>query len=215
MFDLTDLIFVQKNILSDDECQTIIDAFNKKHDYFNEHSTNAFTLENKQSGGLLCSLQPHTDEFFIAHTKTSQMIRLYDEHLKQFDFIFSEALLNSFRYSHNYRLIKYRKDNFIHDHIDWSPQQTINGSCTLNLNDDYEGGEFTFFGNKYDIKLGKGDGLIFPASIFYVHGTKKVTNGIRYCVNSFLQMTSDRDDKNYFEHQYTKKYKDLNTYNNE
>ena len=53
----------------------------------------------------------------------------------------------SMLYSHKLRLMKYETGAKIHPHSDHDPY--IYGSCTFNLNEEYEGGEFVFFrGNK-------------------------------------------------------------------
>lgn len=46
----------------------------------------------------------------------------------------------------NIRIIKYDVGQLIKDHSDVT--QNIRGSLTINLNDDYEGGEFRFLGDK-------------------------------------------------------------------
>ena len=47
------------------------------------------------------------------------------------------------------------------------------------LNDNYQGGEFIMF-DDYEIKLKKGDFLLFPSVFLYPHLVKPVTKGTRY-----------------------------------
>lgn len=209
MNDLKKYIYIHKNLLSDDDCDQLIELFEKSKNKFVEKSANYQTNKINQSGGVLYSVQPEDDEFIICHNKTSKMIEYYSEYLKKQQYIYWQPLISSFKYSHNYRLIKYNNGSFIHDHIDWGLRSNLSGSCTLNLNDDYEGGEFRFFGGEYKIPLMRGDGLIFPAATFYIHGTEKVTSGQRYCVNSFLGYHSERENKSYFNHQISEKYEEF------
>ena len=79
--------------------------------------------------------------------------------------------------------------NLYHNHTDHAPY--IYGSCTFNLNEEYEGGEFAFFTGKKKIKLKRGDALIFPADHYWVHEVKPITKGVRYSTNCFLQSVPD------------------------
>ena len=87
--------------------------------------------------------------------------------------------------SDNVRILRYEVGNEIKDHLDMD--LTIRGSCTINLNEGYEGGEFTFFSRKHEEVLKTGDGIIFPADHIWIHGTKPVTKGVRYSINCFLK----------------------------
>jgi hypothetical protein len=53
------------------------------------------------------------------------------------------------------------------------------------LNDDYEGGKFIMF-DKEDIKLNKGDILIFPSNFLYPHKVEPVIKGTRYSYVSWV-----------------------------
>jgi predicted 2-oxoglutarate/Fe(II)-dependent dioxygenase YbiX len=86
--------------------------------------------------------------------------------------------------SNNIRIIKYKEGECIKDHSDISG--STRASCTLNLNEDYEGGEFRFFNGQIKESFKTGDGMIFPAELVWIHGTEPVTKGTRYCINCFL-----------------------------
>ena len=92
---------------------------------------------------------------------------------------------NNLLYSHKIRLMKYNLGAKIHPHSDHDPH--VYGSCTFNLNENYEGGNFVFFRDKKTIKLKQGDALIFPADHYWVHEVKPINKGVRYSVNCFLQ----------------------------
>ena len=51
--------------------------------------------------------------------------------------------------------------------------------CVLYLNDDYSGGEFLMFDNEEEIKLKKGEIIVFPSIFLYPHRVAPVTKGIR------------------------------------
>ena len=82
--------------------------------------------------------------------------------------------------------MKYNVGQHIKDHSDID--EYIRGSLTINLNDNYEGGEFRFFGGKERVKLSAGEAMIFPAEPIWIHGTEPITKGSRYSIICFLRM---------------------------
>ena len=87
--------------------------------------------------------------------------------------------------TNNIRIIKYEVGQQIKDHSD--VDANIRGSLTINLNDNYEGGEFRFFGGLEKISLSAGEAMLFPAEPVWIHGTEPVTKGARYAINCFLR----------------------------
>ena len=184
MINLIDLIFIERNLLSYDECDIIIDE-NINNKTYKENSLNN-KLIHDYSGGEVFDVNPNNDSIDILNQKTYEIIEQYYFYLKEFDYFLPEPLIKSFKYSHNYRFLKYNVNDEFHSHTDWDVNMPFTGSCTINLSSDYEGGELSFFNFNYDVKLEKGDVVIFPASVFFTHGVNKIIKGIRYCVNSFL-----------------------------
>jgi hypothetical protein len=56
------------------------------------------------------------------------------------------------------------------------------------LNDDYDGGYLYFPEFDYYIKPNPGDVVIFPGSLYYVHGVSTVTSGVRYTLSQWAQL---------------------------
>ena len=46
--------------------------------------------------------------------------------------------------------------------------------------------KYRFFKGNHKVKLKKGQGMIWPADYFFVHGVNTITKGCKYAVNSFL-----------------------------
>jgi hypothetical protein len=88
-------------------------------------------------------------------------------------------------HTNNIRIIKYEVGQCIKDHSDVA--DNIRGSLTINLNDDYEGGDFRFFGGQVTTKLSEGEAMLFPAEPLWIHGTEPITKGSRYTINCFLK----------------------------
>ena len=60
-------------------------------------------------------------------------------------------------------------------------------TVSICLNEDYEGGDFTFFKETKIYKLKKGDVLVFPSSFMFPHGVQKITKGTRYQLLTWLR----------------------------
>lgn len=80
------------------------------------------------------------------------------------------------------RVHKYNEGAMMPRHIDHSsttghPILTVVG--VLNDESEYEGGQFIIF-DDYEVKLKKGDVVIFPSNFMFPHEVKIVTKGVRY-----------------------------------
>lgn len=145
-----------------------------------------------ESSGLCLEIDTEDSVYKDIHEYSGKGVVEWLKHINNFGCFEPLTLSSLVRYIHTYRIIKYFDGLNIHQHTDVGNvslhSKVIRGSCTLNFSDtsDYEGGEFSFFRGRYQVKLGKGDLMIFPADAFWVHGTNPVTGGARYAVNSFL-----------------------------
>ncbi len=183
---LTDLIYLKKNYLSEEQCKTIIDEYqNSKGVEDRENCFHAFTGLDTTSTYTVKTCQQDSKAFDIIHQTVENIINEYHDYLDTFD-AFHVSRRASMLYPHKYRLMKYAKGAWIHPHVD-DDGAGINGSCTINLNSEYEGGTFAFWGGKHKVKLGRGDVMIWPADYsFWVHEVEEITEGIRYSANCFL-----------------------------
>jgi predicted 2-oxoglutarate/Fe(II)-dependent dioxygenase YbiX len=186
MFDITKLALKIPNFLTNKECDELINEFEQRKDESSrEYSTNAKTNKTELSNFRVVSLNPNTENFNLIREKTKLAINSYLEYLDHPKYFLTEGLKNSLKYSHAYRIMKYKVGASIHPHVDYDAYTY--GSITFNLNNEYEGGEFKFFNGNHTINLHKGDALIFPANYFWVHEVTTVTKGNRYSINSFIK----------------------------
>tara|TARA_R110000744_G_C19239713_1_gene549097 strand:- start:245 stop:910 length:666 start_codon:yes stop_codon:yes gene_type:complete len=184
-FDISKLILYKKKFIPEDECNLLIKYFeDNKNNSDREQCPEAKTGINTLSTFDVMSIPYGVVEFNIVTSALEKMINLYHEYTDQFE-MFHKLRKQNMLYAHKIRLMKYEKGAKIHAHTDHDPH--VYGSCTFNLNDDYEGGGFVFFMGKYKYELKKGDALIFPADHYWVHEVKPITKGVRYSTNCFLQ----------------------------
>jgi len=185
MINLEQLIFKKEKLLTDEECDFLVDTYNShKSRTYLEQCANAFTGVVQASSFLAQTLEENSEACDLVHGKVNEMVNYFHDHIDSFK-MFHVFRRDKFLYPHKYRLLKYEMGTQIHPHSDFT--DGIYGSCTINLNDNYEGGDFGFWGNKKKIKLKKGEALIFPADLYWVHEVNKIEKGVRYSTNCFLQ----------------------------
>lgn len=182
---MTDQILVIPKLLEDHECDSFIKYY-ESHKIASgiEHSLNANTGEFQDAEFRAVSIPENLELYNLAHKKMESALNGWVSHLSTFNAFNIKVLKSSLKYPHKIRVLKYKEGSSIHPHTDFF--DFCYASCTLNLNDSYEGGEFSFFNGVHNIKLGKGDALVFPNSYFWVHEVLKITKGVRYSINSFI-----------------------------
>ena len=184
MFDITKLALKIPNFLSINECNQLIQEFNDKEtESIQENNVDRNTKERVFNNYQALTINPNSINFNLVKQKTKEVIDIYLNYLNSTNF-FSIDLGGMLRYSHKYRILKYKEGSSINAHSDHTDYTY--GSISFNLNDDYEGGEFKFFNGNYTVPLKQGDALIFPADFFWLHEVSTVTKGARYSVNSFI-----------------------------
>jgi len=206
-FDITNLILHKPRFLSNEKCNFLIEHFeNNKQRVEKEHCPHAETGIETYSSYDVIDILYGTEEHKLVSSSIEEMINMWQDYTDQFQ-MFHKWKRNSMLFSHKLRLMKYETGAKIHPHTDHDPH--VYGSCTFNLNDEYEGGDFVFFRGKKKIKLNKGDALIFPSDYFWVHEVKPITKGVRYSTNCFLQNipTSIREQTVNFQKKILNEYK--------
>ena len=184
-FDITKLILHKPNFLSKEQCDLLINYYeNNKKQKVREHCPHAVTGIETESTFDVIDIPYGTEENKLVSSSIEKMINMWQDYTDKFK-MFHVRKRGSMLYSHKLRLMKYETGAKIHPHSDHDPY--IYGSCTFNLNEEYEGGEFVFFRGNKKIQLKRGDALIFPADHFWVHEVKPIKKGVRYSTNCFLQ----------------------------
>jgi|TARA_R110000803_G_scaffold29044_1_gene66614 hypothetical protein len=187
---ITDLKFHINGLVSKDTCKYLIKFYeDNKHESLPEGSYK-YKYKKRIDDNFLCmnlsKLSVLDDKFKkpfnTARAYISIMIANYVLHIqKNICPTFDELLIKK---TSNLRILKYEKGQFIGDHTD--VEGSIRASCTINLNEDYEGGEFRFFNGQEKISFKTGDAMLFPAEPIWIHGTEPITKGVRYSINCFL-----------------------------
>lgn len=185
MLNLSDLIFKIPNHVNRNECQQLIDCYQSNlNNPVPEHSLDVTSDKIVFSKVKVKTIIASDNEYSLAIDKMQSALQLWVNYLQQFKYFDINSLCRNLNYPHSVRLLKYDTGDYIHPHTDFDDHYYA--SVVLNLNQNYDGGEFCFFNKNLKIKLGEGDALVFPNNYFYVHEVSQITSGTRYSINSFI-----------------------------
>lgn len=86
-----------------------------------------------------------------------------------------------------YDLLRYNKGGFHKEHVDQHYDTGLRSlGISFILNDDYEGGEFSFFNDTYIPVIKKNQCIVFPSNFMFPHQIKVVTKGTRYSIITWV-----------------------------
>jgi len=189
---ISDLKYRISGLVPKNICKDLIDIFEKYPELAATESSYKYQTEKREKDNFKClnlSIinNPNEDILYAlneAKKYISIMIANYVNYIKikKISPTFNDKLINS---SSNIRILKYDVGQCIKEHSDVGG--TIRASCTLNLNENYEGGEFRFFDGQIKEVFKTGDAMLFPAEPIWIHDTEPVTKGTRYSINCFLK----------------------------
>jgi len=182
--DLSDYVKQYKSFLKEDICDKTILELNKlnsdlwnQHTFINSTNNTSVKLSGDQELSTLYSKEISTKEIIMKELWTAIYNYIIDLKFSWFDGwkTYSEIRFN--KYSENTKMAEHC--DHIHSLFDGTKKGIPILSVLGILNNDYEGGEFIMF-EKEEIKLNKGDLLIFPSIFLYPHKVKPITKGTRY-----------------------------------
>jgi len=194
---ISDLKYRINGLVPKEVCQKIIDIFEKYPELNGSESSYKYKSKTNEMDNFKClnlsRIDNPNEDIQYALTIAKHYINImtinYVNYIKskKISPTFNNHLINS---SENIRILKYEKGQCIKDHCDVNYR--TRASCTLNLNEDYEGGEFRFFDGQIKDTYKTGDAMIFPAEPIWIHGTEPITKGTRYSINCFLHNINDK-----------------------
>ena len=149
---------------------------------FNKLSTKNGDTEFRNVFGHTLTRDSISDKIFFKHID-----RVIQQHYPHYKFKFPYLITNNLN---QVDLLKYEIGGKYEIHIDhgYSTERTL--TFILNLNEDYEGGDFVFYNqNKTEMKRIKcktGTCIMFPSNFQYPHRIDPITKGTRYSIVAWL-----------------------------
>lgn len=169
--NLNDYIVVLKNILSEELCDSIVNKFKNSNEWAEATIKNEIIDKNTRN----CTTIPLHFYKELDNSIFQAASKCITEYNKRFPLCVIEE-------DSGYTLLKYEQGGFYTEHTDSFKRIPRAVSCSFILNDNYKGGEFSFFNKELIYKLNKGDVLMFPSNFMYPHEVMPVIKGTRYSI---------------------------------
>jgi predicted 2-oxoglutarate/Fe(II)-dependent dioxygenase YbiX len=182
MNKLKDYILVLKDIIPDKLCNDILNEYENSNEWLDAAVGGKDKINKKARN---CTLIEISSNITIEKNKnirkildneifecTKKAIEKYNEKFKEIDISKDSG----------YQLLKYEKGGFYTQHVDSFTEIPRTISCSFILNDNFKGGEFSFFDNKITYSLKKGSAIMFPSNFLYPHSVLPVIDGTRYSI---------------------------------
>lgn len=183
--NIKNYIHVFEDVIPHELCDKIIGEY-EENEFNNAQTVGGLDSKIRNCKHISLSLQDSLEK--NEHVRKQIDLNLYEKisnvliSLKQ---IYGENL--SVTEDTGYDLLKYEKDGFYIQHTDNHTKYPRTLSCSLCLNDDYEGGEFAFFDREIKYKLKKGSAIVFPSNFMYPHEIMPIINGTRYSIITWFK----------------------------
>lgn len=181
MKHLYDYITVFENVLNNNLCDSVIEEFSNEEEWKKTVIGNGQVNENVRTAETVIISYPHViEKNLTARNKLDQSIfESANLAITKYNEKFPFAKIEE---DSGYELLRYKEGQFYIQHTDSFKARPRAVSCSFALNDDYEGGEFTFFDRELKYKLPKGSAIMFPSNFMYPHEIMPVTRGVRYSI---------------------------------
>jgi predicted 2-oxoglutarate/Fe(II)-dependent dioxygenase YbiX len=178
---LADFIRVYDNILTKEECDSIIKEY-----YNSDEWTSALVGSGQESTAIRnCDILNVSRPDVIANNQ--EVRKNIDDLLFKKSFVAAKKYVDEFptltlESDSGYDLLRYDVGGFYRQHTDSYKANPRTLSMSINLNDDYIGGEMAFFDREIQIRTAPGSVIVFPSNFMYPHEIIKVIEGVRYSI---------------------------------
>jgi len=199
--ELDKFIFYKENALPLDLCNEIINEYSEADELEpskivddEKNNPSGFVYKN-QRDCLLLNMSKDTIVNKSLHRKDldTKLFNHVGNGLRDYhNFLptcFSHFIENTHTQDTGYEFLKYRGMGKFIEHTDYYSQSNRVISLSINLNNNFSGGEFVFFaGEKYRkvIKQKAGSMTFFPSNFMFPHQIMPVYDGIRYAIVSWF-----------------------------
>jgi predicted 2-oxoglutarate/Fe(II)-dependent dioxygenase YbiX len=159
--------------------------------------TNFKAVEKMKVGKITISRLDKNVRNVNGYTLTKKKIsdKVYFRHINNimnYCYVFYKAkfpLLKT-EYLDQIDLLKYEVGGKYEKHVDHFFGSSRTLSFILNLNEEYEGGDFVFYDQKENevkkIKCNTGTVIFFPSNFLYPHSVQPITKGTRYSIVGWI-----------------------------
>lgn len=190
---LEDFVEVFDDIMSDEVCNLILDEYSQCSEWHRAKISNNVVNSDVRNFNMISisedsvisnnfSLRKQIDNF--VYESISFAKNKYMEKYKSLN-VSEDTAYSLMRYEEKQFYIQHT-DQFYANSTDCRNVSNRVISCSIQLNDDYDGGEFAFFDREMLIRSKKGSIIMFPSNFMYPHEIMPVIKGTRYSIVTWL-----------------------------
>jgi predicted 2-oxoglutarate/Fe(II)-dependent dioxygenase YbiX len=182
---LEDFIQVFDNILPEQKCAEILKEYKNSDDWkYTRTEGNIIKYNTRNCMAIGLSLENIISKNYNIRKEIDEVLfNSIQKVIQQYTDIFSTFNISI---DTGYELLRYEEGQFYTQHTDSFKEYQRSLSCSIHLNDDYEGGEFAFFDREMLIRAKPGSAVVFPSNFMYPHEIMPVTKGTRYSAITWL-----------------------------
>ena len=178
---ISDFIYYYPEAINPLLCNTIINYFNANAKW--KQST--FSTAYKNTGTSQVSMMEYWIGFKDSYYQ--DLKNSFEDSVNDYTSVHKKIKVQAYT---DFRINCYGQGGFMKEHIDnihyshGQKQGYPHLTSLIFLNDDFDGGEFYLCGESLEKKVGSA--VVFPSNFMYPHEVKKVTNGKRYSVMTWI-----------------------------
>jgi predicted 2-oxoglutarate/Fe(II)-dependent dioxygenase YbiX len=182
---LEDFIQVFDNVLSTENCNLILNEYQNSSEWLDTRTGDGQVSKNARNcTEISISSQHILEQNFDVRKNLDDVI--FESVKKVIDNYKNLIPTFSIDIDTGYQLLRYKEGEFYIQHTDSFKEQQRSLSCSIQLNDDYEGGEFALFDREMMIRTKPGSAIVFPSNFMYPHEIMPVIKGTRYSIITWL-----------------------------
>ena len=103
--------------------------------------------------------------------------------VRQYQKIFPRCRLTE---GSGFELLRYQTGGFYRTHTDSFQRAPRMLACSFALNDDFEGGNWSFLDGLKELSPSKGSAVLFPSNFMFPHEIQTITAGKRYSIITWM-----------------------------
>ena len=178
MINLTDYIKCYDNILDQETRTNIINNIN-----FNDFERARIDDDTTESSYRNCYQNRLNNDF---DKKIYNCVgKVLQKYANDFRYFYTGLTIEDTGYTHLIYKGSEKGEYKTHtDHFDLHPRVL---SCSFILNDEYDGGDFSFFEGEHIVKKKAGSVVVFPSNFCFPHAVMPVTNGDRHAIITWIR----------------------------
>ena len=187
MYNILDYIIVVPKAVPDSLCNAIVNEYKDSGEWKIGYMSGEVRKDVRNCQNIIIS-ESATLRINLEHRTAldNQLFHIAGKVIKDYTQKFGSFTIEK---DEGYTLLRYETGQFIKTHID-DGETDFNRrkvSCSFALNDEYTGGEFSFFNGEHTLKLDKGSILLFPSTFVYPHEILEVKSGTRYSIVTWFK----------------------------